>query len=641
MSRLRALLRRAGPLAPILVLWAGGLALVTVDRLLLAWAFGGPGLDWGLLAVGWRLDAIVLAQISALPVLLVLFLPPRWAAWPAALVLALGAALLLLGELASWPFLAEFGSRPDALFVRYLGHPQEVAATLGPAYLAFAAVGALAVLALGVWTARASARWIAAQCPWPWRTRLAGAVVLVPLLVLAGRSGLGEAVPSPALAYFSDDRLSNQLALNPAYSLAFAAYRSGTKELKPDAYGRLPRAEILARVRAAMGLPESAFPDPAIPTLHRQGARVHPQRPRNLVVILEESLGADAVGRLGGRDLTPELDRLAGQGLWFERLYSIGTRTTWGVQGVVTGLPPTGPDTPLMKLPLAQRGFFTVAELLRRAGYRTYFLYGGEAHFDDMATFLGNNGVQHIIDRRDFDHPRHLGRWGVSDEDLFAKAHELFQAQDGPFAAILLTLSHHRPYDIPPGRVEPRPGEPPEATAARYADHALGEFFRRARRADYFRDTVFVVTADHREHFSNAGALPLDQFRIPGLILAPGLAPGTVERVASQIDLLPTALPLLGLDLEHPMIGRDHLAADACPGRAIVQYGHTLGYLRGDDLVVLQPRHAPRQFRVRGGALETRPVDEVLAREALAHVLFPALVYHERAYRLPTEGSAR
>jgi len=636
------LLRRTGPLAPLLALWAGGLVLTTLDRLLLAAAFGDGALRWGLILTGWRMDAIILAQISALPLLLILLLPPRRAAWPAGVVLGLGAGLLLLGELASWPFLAEFGTRPGALFIRYLGHPREVAATLGPAYLAFAAVGGALVIALGAWTARSAARWLAAQPPWPWRARLAAGLVLVPLLALAGRSGLGEAVPTPALADFSDHRLSNQLAQNPAYSLAFAAYRSRTKKLRAEAYGHLPRAQIVRQVRAAMGLPEDAFIDPAIPTLHRQAARVHPPRPRNLVVILEESLGADVVGRLGGTPLTPELDRLAGEGLWFQRLYAIGTRTTWGMQGVVTGLPPTGPDAPLMKLPLAQRDFFTVAEALRRAGYATYFLYGGEAHFDDMATFLGNNGVQHVIDRRDFPAPRYLGRWGVSDEDLFDHAHRLFQAQDGPFAAILLTLSHHRPYDIPPGRVAPRPGERAEQTAARYADWALGRFLRQARAAPYGRETVFVVVADHKEKVHNRGLLPLEQFRIPGLILAPDLRPRVIRRVASQMDLLPTALPLLGVDLVHPMIGRDHLAEDPRPGRAMVQLGHTLGYLRGDDLVVLRPRRPMRQFRVHGPPgrpeLERRPLQAALAREALAHALFPALVYHERAYRLPPAG---
>ncbi len=624
------------PFLPVLWLWLGGLALAGLDRLALAWVFGDGGLQWGLLAVGLRLDALVLAQLTLLPTLLLLLLPPRWAAWLVAPLLGLAAALLLLGELASWPFLAEFGSRPGALFVRYLEHPREVLATLGPAYLAYTLLGVGLVLAVGAWSAWRSHRALRALPTPPLGRRLALGLVLLPALALAARSGLGEATPTPGLAVFSDHRLSNELALNPTYAILFAAYRHGAKDLDLRHYGHLPAATVIAEVRAAMGLPPTAFGDPDIPTLHRQAARVRPARPRNLVIILEEGLGADLVGRLGGRGLTPELDRLAEAGLWFERLYAIGTRTTWGLQGVVMGFPPSGPDSPVMKLPLAQSGFFTVAELLRRAGYRTFFLYGGEAHFDDMAPFLLANGVERIIDRRDIPEPRYEGRWGVSDEDLFAAAHRLFQAQDGPFAAIVLTLSHHRPYDIPPGRVE-APGLTPQQRAARYADWALGRFFRQAREAAYFRHTVFVVTADHQERVVNDGAFPLARFRIPGLIIAPGLAPARVTRVASQMDLLPTALPWLGLDLEHPMIGRDHLADDPRPGRALLQFGRSFAYLHGERLALLRPGQAARLFRVTADdVLQRLPEsDPAFLRQALAHVLFPQLVYHERAYRLP------
>lgn len=140
----------------------GGLLLTTLDRLLLAWAFGDGTLNWALILVGWRMDAIVLAQLSALPLLLVLVLlfPARWVAWLVGVLIGLAAALLLLGELASWPFLAEFGTRPGALFLRYLGHPAEVVATLGLGYGLFALFGGLLVVATALWLARRSAAWL-------------------------------------------------------------------------------------------------------------------------------------------------------------------------------------------------------------------------------------------------------------------------------------------------------------------------------------------------------------------------------------------------------------------------------------------------------------------------------------------------
>jgi phosphoglycerol transferase MdoB-like AlkP superfamily enzyme len=149
-----------------------------------------------------------------------------------------------------------------------------------------------------------------------------------------------------------------------------------------------------------MQIPHQQFIAGDIPTLHVQPATVPRARPKNLLIVLEESLGAEFVGALRGLPLTPNLDALSRHGLWFENLYATGTRSVRGLEALVTGFTPT-PAQSVVKLGGSQRNFFSIARLLRNAGYDTSFLYGGEAQFDNMRRFFMNNGFDFVIDEND------------------------------------------------------------------------------------------------------------------------------------------------------------------------------------------------------------------------------------------------
>ena len=145
-----------------------------------------------------------------------------------------------------------------------------------------------------------------------------------------------------------------------------------------------------------------------------------------------------------------------------------------------------------------------------------------------------------------------------------------------------------------------------------------------------------MLCADQDLRAPSDDLLPVNHFHIPALMIAPGLAPRPFDKVASQIDLMPTALHLMGLATKHPMPGRDLLALPADdPGRAILQYYEVNGYLSGERLVVHRPFSPPLQFLYRGGKLESVPVDAELERDALAHVLLPWVLYQEQRYHLP------
>jgi phosphoglycerol transferase MdoB-like AlkP superfamily enzyme len=461
-------------------------------------------------------------------------------------------------------------------------------------------------------------------------------------LLVVGVRGLDHRPLNPSSAAFSGDHLLNQLALNSLYSAGYAAYATRKERSPADLYGRMDEEEILARVGAYTDFVEDTLPGP-IPFLHVQRARSPLARPRNLVVILEESLGAAYVGCLGGLPLTPNLDALAEEGLLLTNLYSTGTRTVRGIEATVAGFLPTPADA-VVKLPRAQRDFFTVAELLRRHGYATDFVYGGESHFDGMAAFLLANGFERAHDESDYENPVFRGTWGVSDEDLMREAHSIFLSHgDRPFFALVLTTSNHSPFEYPPGRIEPHDPEPAtRENAMKYADHALGELFRMAEGAEYHEDTVWVVVADHDTRVYGDDLIPVSKFRIPGLILGPGVEPGRFEPVASQIDLAPTALGLLGLETTHPMIGRDLLRArEGDPGRAVLQYYEHHGLLVGDRFVLHVGGAPARCFRYLDGRLAPDDLDPELVRDALAHALLPGLLYSRGSYRLPAGTGQR
>jgi phosphoglycerol transferase MdoB-like AlkP superfamily enzyme len=331
---------------------------------------------------------------------------------------------------------------------------------------------------------------------------------------------------------------------------------------------------------------------------------------------------------------------LLAEGLAFDNLYATGTRSVRGIEAVVTGFLPT-PVPSVVKQPRCQSEFFSVAELLLRQGYETSFLYGGEADFDNMRRFFTGNGFEHIIDHEDFEDPCFEGSWGVSDQDLFRRAHAYFEGLgDTPFFSLVFTSSNHSPWDFPAGEIElyEQPAET-RNNAVKYADHALGEFFDLARGSSYWDETVFLVVADHNSRVHGAALVPVARFHIPGVFLGGSIAPGRVTRLASQIDLIPTALSLVGIDSSHPALGRDLTdpARLALPGRAILQFHESHLFLEEDRAVLLRPHLEAETLRWSGTELIPIERDLELERRALAHALWPQLSFRAGDYHLPAE----
>ena len=420
--------------------------------------------------------------------------------------------------------------------------------------------------------------------------------------------------------------------------MAYAIYQSRKSETGIT-YAELPRAHVIERVRRETGLPASAFTRDDLPTRHRQ-ATAHPRaRPLNLVIVLEESLGAEFVGALGGLPLTPNLDRLAREGLWFERLYATGTRSVRGIEAVAAGFPPTSAVS-TVKLAKSQRDFFTLASFLKPHGYESTFFYGGESHFDNMRGFFMGNGFDRVVEQKDMPANAFIATWGASDGDLFERAHQHFSQQpaDKPFFALVFSSSNHAPFEFPDGGFELY--EQPKNTvnnAVKYADHALGGFFEKAKKSRYWDNTLFLVVADHNSRVYGPSLIPIERFHIPGLILGGAVrSPERIATVASQLDLAPTLLSMMGLSGEVPLTGRDlsDPAQRARPGRAIMQFDKIQAYMEGSAVAVLQPDTAPRLMSYTDGQLRDSPgSNPALVEKAQAHARYAQWAYQKQWHR--------
>ena len=353
---------------------------------------------------------------------------------------------------------------------------------------------------------------------------------------------------------------------------------------------------------------------------------------KNVVLITIESLSADFLTRYGSKDgITPNLDALLDESLVFDNLFATGNRTVRGLEAVTLNIPPSSGES-LVKRP-DNTGLFSTGEVFRQNGYHTSFIYGGDSYFDNMGTFYGNCGYE-IVDKKTYDKDAIVfsNIWGTSDEDTYREALQRFDASwdaGEPFFAQIMTISNHRPYTYPEGRIQYDGNPMSRKAAVKYTDWAIGKFLADAVGKPWFQETVFVIMADHCASSAGKTSLPLDCYHIPAIIYSPGFVePRYVEKVCSQIDIVPTLLSLLHFSYEAPFYGRDVLADDF-KERAFMATYQDLGYYSDGVLTVLSPVRRVQQFSVnqRDGWV----YDETLMEDKADNVLQEAQAFYQTA----------
>ncbi|MFZ1072829.1 MAG: LTA synthase family protein [Verrucomicrobiia bacterium] len=483
---------------------------------------------------------------------------------------------------AEFYFFQEFKSRFNPVAVDYLVYPREVFINIWDAYPVPAVVaGCLLVGAAWMWFAGRLFQTMWTKPVWIGRRFLWFAGALILFFGLARTINLNP-------PHVSDDRTLNEIANNGAISFFAAAW---TRDLDYHAfYKTIPRDEAYARLRRMLSSANATFtggPD----DITRQIAG-DPERPRlNVVILLEESLGSEFWGSLGRTNtLTPEMDRLAkSEGLLFDNIYASGNRTVRGMEGALSSFPPLPGDAIVHRD--RSENVETIARTLKRDGYTTMFLYGGHAMFDNMKPFLVANGYDSIVDQKDFPNPAFVNVWGVSDEDIYAGAIREFRAlsqTNQPFFATVLSVTNHKPYTYPKGRIREDPNGTRE-NVVKYTDWCLGQFFKAAKREPFWTNTIFVVVADHGARVYGSQDIPIFSYEIPLVILGPAVVPQPqrIHALGCSLDVPPTVLGLLDRPYKSLFFGRDLLHDPPDTFHALLNHNRDIGLFARDRLVVL------------------------------------------------------
>lgn len=632
---------------PVINFFFVGLLITTISRFVLFLFFKERVTQtpdyWLLFPIGLRMDLILLSYISFLPTLLLSILPHNYLLKIKkffSFYFITFLFLIFFVELASYDFINEYDTRPNKLFIDYLIYPKEVMGTLVKSYMA-SMVFSFFILAVALYFAiKKAPLWFYPKFV-AYRTKLLLFPLLAFLLFFGARSSLVSKRPINASnAIFSTDQLTNNLGLNSFYTVGFALYSIKNEGNSAKMYGKMDSKDAINRVKKYMNVPEANFTDANFPLMHLQKATTTLSSPCNVVVFLQESLGAEYVGSLGGLPLTPEFDKLTKEGLLFTNLYCTGTRSVRGIEAVVTGFLPS-PSESVVKLSNSQTGFYTLAENLREKGYETSFIYGGMANFDNMAAFFNGNGFSKIIDEKDYDSTKAAfkGTWGYSDEDLAVKANSYFKSMGNkPFFSLMFSTSNHEPFEFPDGRIKLYDKKKNTVNnAMKYADFSIGKFFEMAKKEAYFKNTIFLVIADHNTRTYGKNLVPINKFHIPALLIGPNIPKDTkYKKLCSQIDIAPTLLNFIGMDIINPMPGRNlmQLAANV-PGRAIMQFHNNNAFRIENQVVILQPNKEPLQFEMKNDTvLIPTKLNKEMAKDALAHITTASYLYKERKYRM-------
>lgn len=396
-------------------------------------------------------------------------------------------------------------------------------------------------------------------------------------------------------AEWSANQYENELSKNGIFSF-FADLRSN--ELDYDTfYAKLSEKEAYKIVKEELLQENAHYTNNNYDNIKRKIDGENEKKP-NIVLVCIESFSADFLACFGNKNnIAPNCASLAENSLFFTNMYATGTRTVRGMEALTLSVPPT-PGNSIVRRPNNDH-LFSIATILKQKNYQLNFIYGGDGYFDNMNSFFGGQGFD-ILDR-DRGNPlsdnistqrisipeneiTFENAWGICDEDLYAQAIKRANEQsknNQPFFQFIMTTSNHKPYTFPENKIDLPQGS--RDAAVKYTDFALGKFIEKAKKLAWFENTIFVIVADHCASSAGKWEVNIEKHHIPAFIF--NLKTETnqeINKLASQIDLMPTLFGYLGWSYETELFGKDINKTSPTEERAFLGNYRTLGLLKND-----------------------------------------------------------
>ena len=367
-----------------------------------------------------------------------------------------------------------------------------------------------------------------------------GSFLALALLVLIARGGWQLSPINQSMAYFSTKTVLNHASVNTEWNLIQDVINNKYGKDNPYKYYTKKDAEKIV---------ERLFLKPSSKTVSILNA----DRP-NVILIIIESFTAELIESLGGEQgITPNMTYLSKNGLLFTNIYAAAGRTDKGLVATLSGFPSQAIRS-IMKLNDKQEKLPGIAQELGAKGYHTSFYYGGESEFFNMKSYILSHGYQTMIDQHSFDKKDMNSKWGTYDEKVFSKNLLDLDKETRPFFSTLLTLTNHEPFELPG---KPRfKGENVEnkfRSTTYYTDSCLGAYLKEAKKKQWYKNTLFVILADHSHRLpGNITEYDPKRYRIPllffGDVIKPEFKGKRMEKIGSQTDLASTLLNQLKIN---------------------------------------------------------------------------------------------
>lgn len=539
--------------------------------------------------------------------------------------------IIYFSLLAEIPFWDEFGVRFNFIAVDYLIYTYEVVENINQSYplpiIGLVLIGLIVLTFFIFKKLNIFKKTFSNKIPIGKRSLFA-----VPVLAIAVILGL---VMKNKQADFSNNLVMNEVGKNGAFSFV-TAFKSNELDYETF-YPKLPEKEAYSIVKKKLLQENQNYTSTKYDDISRITKGGQEQKP-NIILIAIESFSADFLSTFGNKDhLTPNYEKLANESIFFTNLYATGTRTVRGMEALTLSVPPT-PGNSIVRRPNNQN-LFSVSTIVKSKKYQPYFIYGGDGYFDNMNTFFGGQGFD-IVDRnrgnplsdeiktQRFAIPdnevKFENAWGICDEDLYKqsiKYADISNKANKPFFQFVMTTSNHKPYTFPAGKIDLPQGD--RNAAVKYTDYALGTFIADAKTKPWFKNTVFVIVADHCASSAGKWEINIDRHHIPAIIYNLNQQPQKIDRLTSQIDVMPTLFGYLGWNYNTSLYGKDINQMKIGDERAFIGNYRTLGMLKGNIFTQIDDRKTVKQFTVSGNEKQTlseiKTINQELASQTISY----------------------